>query len=132
MQLNGQLAVVPKFATSASKSFDQVEQRSPERNDSMYIDNEVSITTPLTKGNAGGANGPVGRDGDEHVSEVDITSTHNSVMSATPESTIGAGQNVPSVKYTDLTHMSGKSRLSFIFVAKKKSMKSYAINTIRQ
>jgi len=83
-----------------------VEQRSPERNDSMYIDNEVSLTTPLTRG-SGRANGPIGPDGDEHVSEVDITSTHNSVMSATPDSTIGAGQKLPSVKYTDLTQVSG-------------------------
>lgn len=95
------------FGWHASNSCGQVEQRSPERNDSMYIDNEVSLTTPLTRG-SGRANGPIGPDGDEHVSEVDITSTHNSVMSATPDSTIGAGQKLPSVKYTDLTQVSGK------------------------
>ena len=104
----------PKFASRASKSCDQVEQRSPERNDSMYIDNEVSLTTPLTRGSGIRSNGPVGQDGDEHVSEVDITSTHNSVMSATPDSTIGAGGKIPSVKYTDLTQMSGKTNHSLV------------------
>ena len=113
----------PKLARHASKRGDQVEQRSPERNDSMYIDNEVSLTTPLTRGSGRGSNGPVGHEADEHVSEVDITSTHNSVMSATPDSTIGAGQKVPTVKYTDLTQMSGKS--SSLIKVRKHPIKTY-------
>ena len=64
---------------------------------------------PLTRGSGTGANGPVGQDADGPVSEVDITSTHDSVMSATPDSTIGTGQKL---KYGDPSHMSGETQFT--------------------
>ena len=64
----------------------------------MYIDNEVSLTTPLTGGpESGRALSHHEAEGD--LSEVDITSQHNSVISQTPDSTIGAGSRIPTVKY---------------------------------
>ena len=113
--------------SNASEQCDQVEQRSPDRNDSMYIDNEVSLTTPLTKGSgAGGSNGPVAaQEHDEHVTEVDITSTHNSIMSATPDSTIGAGQKIPNVKYTDLTQISGRLLTTEHYLIRSKPSQLY-------
>ena len=77
----------------------QVEARSPDRNESvkeeknnstgMYLDNEVSITTPLTGGveDQGGQRAS-NADVEGELSEVDITSQHNSVISQTPDSTI--------------------------------------------
>jgi hypothetical protein len=76
-----------------------VEARSPDRNESvkeettnsssvtgMYLDNEVSITTPLT-GGVEDQRAP-NADVEGELSEVDITSQHNSVISQTPDSTI--------------------------------------------
>jgi hypothetical protein len=62
----------------------QVEARSPDRPGPGGEDlamGEDSLTTPLTAG-----------EGD--LSEVDITSQHNSVISATPDSTIGPGSRL--------------------------------------
>ena len=55
----------------------------------MYLDNEVSITTPLTGGveDQGGQRAS-NADVEGELSEVDITSQHNSVISQTPDSTI--------------------------------------------
>ena len=55
----------------------------------MYLDNEVSITTPLTRGveDQGGQRAS-NADVEGELSEVDITSQHNSVISQTPDSTI--------------------------------------------
>ena len=84
----------------------QVESRSPDRNESskeeaasnkcttntngdsttMYLDNEVSVTTPLTGDEGQRSSNNVDNEGD--LSEVDITSQHNSVISQTPDSTI--------------------------------------------
>ena len=80
----------------------QVESRSPDRNESskeeaasnktngdsttMYLDNEVSVTTPLTGDEGQRSLNNVDNEGD--LSEVDITSQHNSVISQTPDSTI--------------------------------------------
>ena len=65
---------------------------------------EVTITTPLTCGD-----GSSERQNEcELLSEIDITSAHNSVVSATPDSTIGAGQKILTAKFTDLSQMSGK------------------------
>ena len=82
----------------------QVESRSPDRNESskeeatsnkctnngdsttMYLDNEVSVTTPLTGDEGQRSVNNVDNEGD--LSEVDITSQHNSVISQTPDSTI--------------------------------------------
>ena len=82
----------------------QVEARSPDRNEGkeektnssngdsntkMYLDNEVSITTPLTGGvEENGGQRASNADGEGELSEVDITSQHNSVISQTPDSTI--------------------------------------------
>ena len=79
----------------------QVEARSPDRNESgkeeksnstvtgMYLDNEVSITTPLTGGvDEQGGQRASNADVEGELSEVDITSQHNSVISQTPDSTI--------------------------------------------
>ena len=79
----------------------QVEARSPDRNESgkeeksnstvtgMYLDNEVSITTPLTGGvDEQGGQRASNVDVEGELSEVDITSQHNSVISQTPDSTI--------------------------------------------
>ena len=52
----------------------------------MYLDNEVSITTPLT-GGVDDQRAP-NADVEGDLSEVDITSQHNSVISQTPDSTI--------------------------------------------
>ena len=65
-----------------------MESRSPDRHEgapatpAMYIDNEVTVTTPLTGGDRAHA------DPEGDLSEVDITSQHNSVISQTPDSTI--------------------------------------------
>ena len=83
-----------------------MESRSPDRNESskeeatsnkctnntngdsttMYLDNEVSVTTPLTGDEGQRSLNNVDNEGD--LSEVDITSQHNSVISQTPDSTI--------------------------------------------
>ena len=78
-----------------------MEARSPDRNESgkeeknnstvtgMYLDNEVSITTPLTGGvDDQGGQRASNVDVEGELSEVDITSQHNSVISQTPDSTI--------------------------------------------
>ena len=79
-----------------------MEARSPDRNEGkeektnssngdskMYLDNEVSITTPLTGGvEENGGQRASNADGEGELSEVDITSQHNSVISQTPDSTI--------------------------------------------
>ena len=75
----------------------QVEARSPDRNGEggkeekkeMYLDNEVSITTPLTAGGVEtGQRASSNASVEGELSEVDITSQHNSVISQTPDSTI--------------------------------------------
>jgi len=96
----------PPSPNGSNNSRFKVESRSPDRNESskeeaasnkcttntngdsttMYLDNEVSVTTPLTGDEGQRSSNNVDNEGD--LSEVDITSQHNSVISQTPDSTI--------------------------------------------
>jgi hypothetical protein len=91
----------PPSPDGSNNSRFKVEARSPDRNESgkeeksnstvtgMYLDNEVSITTPLTGGvDEQGGQRASNADVEGELSEVDITSQHNSVISQTPDSTI--------------------------------------------